>query len=485
MLASGAPPNVCERDLDKLDITDLGVAVRTYRNLFHHRTVLEGIRQIAARNMIHLAEARDHCAAFSSSADQDDWVPRVQSKMLSDQGLDDSESNRFILQCATFYPLQTYLALLYAEIECVRDSRNKSPFFEDDVLFPYLDEKEEAISRLRQFRVSFLHPQSASDQWEMGFLTYGPSYHAAPEMQTMLDEYLSRVRWKLVDELKAILASLPVVQRLFCLERALMVNFERMERHQDLAGMKHVVTQMEKLTDEMKEAAEDIKSWSPTGRQIQTARVLSDYLNYVSPSGPEQRYTNPTTRQTPMNPALLAPLLSGSGGPERYGKSRVATHAITNTARIGRLLVTASVLLNEAITWHGEHSLEHQHQMGPQAHINALRARGLQSADVIIAPGRVGAALLYEPLRLYSQMEREDPSIRDDALADLVDRVARLRRFRRSVFHVLDHPSGSPASLDVAITDPGFDLSRLYAGLAAFFGPRLPSNIRSASASGV
>ena len=470
-------------DLENLDITDLGVALRSYRNLFHHRTVfLEGIRRIAARNMIHLAEARDHCADFSSSADQDDLVPRVQSKMLHDQGLDDSESNRIILKCATFYPLQTYLALLYAEIECVRNSRNESPFFEDDVLFPYLVEKEEAISRLRQFRDSLLHPHSASGRLEMGFLTYGPSYNAAPEMQAMLDEYLSRVRWKLVAALKAIFAALPGVQRLYCLSRALMINSERMERHQDLAGMEHVVTQFERLMDGMEEAAEDIKSWSPTDRQTRTARILSDYWKDVSPSGPEQRYENPTTRQTPMNPALLAPLLSGSGGPEHYGKSRAATHAIRNAALIGRLLLTAGVLLNEGITWHGEHSLEHVRQMGPKAQINLLRARGLQSADVIVATSRVGTALLYEPLRLYSQMEREDASIRDDALADLASRLGTLRRFRNSVFHVLDHTSGSPASLDVAITDPGFDTVRLYTGLAAFFGPRLPSEVRSASA---
>ena len=472
--------------LADLNLTDLGVAVRAYRNLFHHRTVyLEGIRRIAARNMMHLAEARDHCAGFSSSADEDDWVPRVQSKMLSDQGLDDSETNRVILEWATFYPLQTYLALLYAKIECVRKARDESPFFEDDALFPYLDAREEAISRLRRFRDSFLHPQSAGARLEMDFLTYGASYNAAPEMQAMLDKYLSRVRWKLVAALKAILADLPGVERLYCSSQALMINFERMERHQDLAGMEHVVTQFEKLTDEMGDAMEDIRSWSPTGRQTEAARKLSDYLNDVGPSGPEQRYENPTTRQTPMNPTLLAPLLSGSGGPERYGKSRAATHAVTNAALIGRVLFTAAVLLNEGITWQGEHSLEQSHQMGPKAQVDALRARGLQSADVIVAPIRVSSALLYEPLRLYSQMEREEASVRDGALADLASRLGTLRRFRNSVFHVLDHTSGSPASLDVAITDPGFDMVRLYTGLAAFFGPRLPPEPRSASSTRV
>ena len=92
-----------------------------------------------------------------------------------------------------------------------------------------------------------------------------------------------------VAALKAIFAALPEVQRLFCLSRAMMINFERMERHQDLAGMEHLVTQFEKLTAEMEHAVEDIKSWSPTDRQTEAARTLSGYLNDVSPSGSEQR----------------------------------------------------------------------------------------------------------------------------------------------------------------------------------------------------
>lgn len=72
--------------LEHLDLTNLGVSVRSFRNRFHHRTVpLEGIRRIATRNMIHLTDARQQCDAHASSLEEDYWILRVQAKMLSDR----------------------------------------------------------------------------------------------------------------------------------------------------------------------------------------------------------------------------------------------------------------------------------------------------------------------------------------------------------------------------------------------------------------
>ena len=105
---------------EDLDRAGFDTAVGVYRNLLHHRTViLEGIRLIASRNIIHLTDARTACAARSQSPDEDDWIARVQARMLADQGLDDSKFNRTVIGWATFYPVQVYLALLYAEIEYI------------------------------------------------------------------------------------------------------------------------------------------------------------------------------------------------------------------------------------------------------------------------------------------------------------------------------------------------------------------------------
>ena len=66
--------------------------------------------------------------------------------------------DRTIIGWATFYLVQVYLALLYAEIDYIRRTRKRSALLEDDDVFSYFDEKREAISKLDGFRAAFLHP---------------------------------------------------------------------------------------------------------------------------------------------------------------------------------------------------------------------------------------------------------------------------------------------------------------------------------------
>lgn len=466
---------------EDLDRAGFDAVIGVYRNLFHHRTVIaEGIRQVACRNMIHLTEARVACAAHSRSLNEDDWIGRVQAKMLADQGLVDSKVNRTVIGWATFYPVQVYLALLYAEIEYIQRNRERSGLLEDKDVFSYFDRKQEAISKLKGFRTAFLHPvKPESASLESDYLAYGQSYNGAPEMQNVVDEYLYRLRGKLIPPLTTVISNLPKLQRLHCLARAFMINFERMVLHQDLEGMEHVVAQMKEITAEREEVSEEIETWSPTAGQKKLICKLSDHLNVVSPSIPEQRFESPATRQPAMDFDLLAPLFSGSGGPECYGDNKVAKRVVSNAEFIARLLTAAGILLHEGITGQGELPLSQIRQMSKQSFLdeldtrwNDIQERGLQAAERIAAPNRVCAALLYEPLRLYAQMEREDASVRDDTLSGFMSRMEPLGLFRNSVFHVQEIP-GSPIDLDTAMVDPPFDVGGLYCGLAAFFGPLL------------
>ena len=380
--------------IEDLDLSEIRVAVDAFRNLFYHRTVLvEGIRRIAMRNMLHLTDAKQHCNAHASSPEEDDWVPRVQAKMLSDQDLEDNEVNRMVVAWATFYPVQVYLALLYAEIEYARNMQSESRFFEDDQLFPYLDRREEAITKLHGFRNSFLHPNSESSRCEIVFLAHGNSYNAAPEMQAALDGYLQRVNQKLIAPLDD-----------------------------------------------------------------------SDVL----PLATELSSETPSRRQPPMNLLLLQPLFSDSGGQERYGDSRVAKHAIRNTEFIRRLLIAAGVMTNEV--------LQELLNKGPEAALAELQDERLHHAELIAAPARLSAALLYEPLRLYSEMEKQDASVHDETLSGLVVNLKEpLCEFRNAVFHVPDYTK-DPAHLDHAAVGTLHDtIGHFYVGLAKFFGPRLPS----------
>ena len=360
-------------DLDRLGFD---TAVGVYRNLFHHRTViLEGIRKVAFRNMIHLTDARIAYAAHSPLS-EDDWIPRVQAKMLADQGLDDSKVNHTVIGWATFYPLQVYLALLYAEIEYIRKYRDRSRLLEDGEMFSYFDRNTEAISKLGGFRDAFLHPvKSDSTRVEADYLTDGDSYSAAPQMQNIVDGYLYRLRGKLIPPLTTVISDLPKFQRLHCLARAFAINLERMELHQDLQGMEHVVSQLEEIKAERGAVSKEIESWSPTDAEKRLMYKLSDHLDVLSPSLPEQRFENSATRQPPMDFKLLAPLFSGSSGTERFRDNRVARRVSRTSGFIARLLTAAGIMLHEGITEHGDLPLSQIHRMSKRSFLHLLETR--------------------------------------------------------------------------------------------------------------
>ena len=470
---------------EDLDRASFDVAVGVYRNLLHHRTVyLEGIRRIAFRNMIHLTEAVSACEELSCSENRDDWVVRVQAKMLADQGLDGNALNRIVITLATFYPVQIYLALLYAEIEYIRRYRNRAALLEDSDVFEFLDQEQEVVFRLNGFRSAFLHPGKRDGaNLEMDFLTYGESYNAAPELQKVVDNYLKRLRGRLAPLLTRVISKLPPVQRLHCLARVLHINFERMKRHQDFEGMEHTAVQMKKLAVEWEEMPEDPGLWSPNAMEEKLIRRLSDHMNVLCPSGPELRYETVATRQPRMDMRLLAPLFSGAGAPELYGNSRVARSAARSSEFIVRLLTAAGMLLNEGRAHRAELPAAESRQMPEQPPFSFADGRpadfdelGLQAREVVVAPFRICAALLYEPLRLYSQMKRDDASVHDDALSEFLDRKETLKRFRNSVFHV-QKLSECPIEIDAAMVNPPVNVVGLYFALAAFFSPPLQDHV--------
>ena len=467
------------------DRAGFDVSVGVYRNLLHHRTVyLEGIRRIAFRNMIHLREAEGACGPFSPSQNRDEWALRVQAKMLADQGLEDNALNLIVNGLATFYPVQIYLALLYAEIEYIGKYRKRSALIEDGEVFDYLDREQETVSRLKGFRMALLHPgKRDGDGLEMDFLGQGESYHVAPQIQKVVDGYLKRLRERLLPLLNRMISELPPVQRLHCLARGLRLNHQRMKRHRDLKGMAYTAAQINRFDVEWVLLPVDPGFWSPNVSEKRTITRLSDHMNALNPSGPEQRYPTEGTRQRPMDKAPLAPLFSGAGSPELYGDSRVARSAAGSTEFILRLITAAAMLVHEARAHRAEFPAAENRSVlllppsvfaeGRPADFDEL---GLQEREVVVAPARIGAALLYEPLRLYSQMKRDDASVHDDALSGFLDRMDTLKRFRNSVFHV-QKPSECPIEIDAALMNPPLDIDGLYVALAAFFSPPLEDRV--------
>ncbi len=105
--------------LRDIAIAEVEANTLPYRNALYHRsTLVEGIRKIAARNMVHLSRARGECGyGGDTSTLPDGWIEDVQNRMLLDQDLEPSRANRAFMGYATFLPVQIYLCLLHAGIE--------------------------------------------------------------------------------------------------------------------------------------------------------------------------------------------------------------------------------------------------------------------------------------------------------------------------------------------------------------------------------
>ena len=469
-------------DLEQLDLTEVQAAVKIYQNLFYHRTVImEGIRKIAFRNMNHLMEAFEHCESAYTLRGAD-LVHCVQKKMLDDQRLEDNQFSRTLIQWATFCPLWVYLTLLYAEIEYFQKSCSNSDILSDDVLSTNLDSKVDWVSSLKGFRDIFLHPSEKQLQSELNFLTCQESYNLAPDFQKNFDDYLARMGLKIRNNLRSFLEVLPETQRFYCMGVFTEINYERMELYRDLQGMEHVVNQFQELLKQMNKSRDDITSWSPNPKQIQSARILAECMNAVSPSGPEQQYIiDGSAKQTPMSVSSLLPLIQGQA-PQSYGNSRQAIQIIKNIGLYRRMIITVGVLLNEATLGQhveqlqGRYTLKQLHESFKtialkgydEFDIKAIFECGLQHANELVSLGRVSVAILYEPLRVYAKTIEVTPLISNRKLDEWVapDRLKNLANYRNTVFHVINHPDKA----DLMKVEPSFNTYKLYDGLSEFYG---------------
>ena len=466
--------------LERLALADLRNQVNSYRNLFYHRNViLEGIRKTAFRNMAHLTEAMERSPSLSDLGG-DDWIALVQRRMLHDQGMDDTPLNRTLIGPATYFPLQVLLALLYAEVEFYRQWCQGRPILDDSGFSAYLDSREEFIEGLRGFRDFSLHPSMDNAPAELGFLSVRHSYNLAPEIQAKLDEYLHDLRGRLLDELRGLLSELPEVQQLYCLSRFWPRNLARMMEHRDQLGQEHVQRQMSQLRERLDQIGDEAACWSPSPVQEEKAAFVAACLNEVSPSLPEQTYTNLPPRQTPTSTLALGSLTVGNA-PRSYGAGRYASHVQSNIGEVRRIIIAAGILLNELVTGWGKRTPEQLRELASTMSESELAdlvydelfLQGLQHADERVALSRVTAALLHEPLRLYSEVVKENPGISRSGLDELTasGALAILRGHRNAVFHVYK-PQWDPLQADVAVVRSSLleAVHRLHPELSAFFG---------------
>ena len=396
--------------------------------------------------------------------------------MLSDQGMEDSDVNRRILEIATYCPFQTYLALLYAEIECVREWQDGSRILENGELLRYLEENGKTIDRLRKFRNSFLHPKLRSGRIQSDFLEHVEWYDKVPEIQGVLDQYLRWVNRRLFGMLRKIVDKLPKPERFACIAAALKLSSNRAIDHRDEEGLRNIKAQERRLEEHIATmTAEDMAGFAMRPEQAEILGELAGYMVVVTPAREEYQFEFSARQQPPMDVRLLVRF--SSGAPGRYGDSRAARSVAKRIVFVRWLLAASAVMLSESLAGEDEHTKGKR--LTREEMVKAFENRegqGLTPLQLAIAPIRLSLALLYEPLRCYLELKRQDPTVHDEMLSSVTrDMLVALRRFRNSTFHVPDH-TRDPYDLDILATDSfRWGSGPLHVALADFFGPRDPT----------
>ena len=469
--------------MKNVNIVEIESITRPWRNaLYHRNTIVEGIRKIASRNMVHLETAMEHCGVprCDGSGESEDWITDVQEKILKDQGLENTSRNRELLPLATFLPVATYGSLLHAEVEFFRRSSKKMDFYKDGAMSDYLEKRGDLIAKLKDFRNSFIHPSGGSEFSGKNFTECSPSFVAFPELQEEFDQYLARVRKKIFKRLENVLERLPKAQNIYCHREHLRLYSERVILYKDSEAMRFLLFRIEELS---KNINENLQTWSPDQKQKEMAARLAECMNDISPSSPELQYEEPVYRQTPMS--FDSDLMKGFLGkladpplPLDRG-NRHESHIIENGVFFVELLTGVHVLLNEAVHEGplvdiGQKRMIMDDDEFAEYGESYVRERGKQYWNEAMAPARVALALLYEPLRMYKTAAEKNPSISVRKIDDYLsvrDRLETLKNFRNSVFHVWNGET-DPGSVDPSMvetyTDNAFDLS-VFSELLRFF----------------
>ncbi len=477
-------------DLDKLNIQTIREDIGRYRNLFHHRSViLEGIRKVVHRNMAHITDTITLLEESGISRDNPDWAKRIQSKMLADQGEEDDEANRHLLWFATYYSMQVYLALLYAEVEFYQKQCRLSAVASDSGLDSFLDTVPDFTEALHRVRDVFLHPLKGHMITIQGFGDASKSFSLAYQLQDELDKYLIRLQEQLANRAKWLLQQLPIDQRSLVLLGYARRNSTRMASYGDkegLAGLEEMTGAMLELME--RPGVESDAPWAFSSTQRKTAGILSSCLNDLYPATSEGRSTPLPPVQTRMAWGFLSESVGGRRR-SHFGESRIGKRVNQLLPSISNVILASSVLMNEFYTIFGEFSHEYLAEFFGDGHDEAtwhafvqkhgVYDRWLQFHMELISLSLVGLALAHEPLRIYCSIRKERPDIFEPRLDGLVERgwLQRIGAFRNSVFHIAD-PLRNPPDLGsegihAMIADP-YGRANLHWGLASFFSPTPP-----------
>ena len=399
-----------------------------YRNLaVHRREILEGIRQLAFRNMQHLTDAILR-AGPRPSADLEStaavaWIRRIQTITLADQRLEYSEPNRFLLELATFCPVRLYFSLFFAEIEYLKKHSAQVPLMKNEVLTSLLTSWSRELDTFEKFRHTFVHPDTQTASTEKDLLFSGLQ-NWMPQLQSEFDQGFGRVRESIGSRLFTMLRALPPAQQCYLLRQFPNVPPAFWLHAAFPFSQEQRTREADSLRETIETASDAEVLWKPGSDEVQIAERMIALVSHLIPFVPSEPLPQIGPRQLPLPPHRLGPFLTTKRGQIKLSRGSAIRRLTINIGHYKRTLMVVGVLCNE---------LEHARTVA------VGETRDTYQQMILAALPKVAFALLSNFLREYKDVTPKNTWASVPELDELLENPAFLNAclgFRNSVFHV-------------------------------------------------
>ena len=465
--------------------------VQHFTHMHHHRcVVLEGVREAAFRNVDHLTRTMHELGIERITTPTS--LARVQDRILRDQGLQPSASQRWWLGCAAMNTWEIYLCLLSAELEAYVSMRSAFPCPELD---EFIQVNAAVLGRLKALRDKFLHPAKDEpyDGLFRGFAEATEQYYAlhlvfGKHLQILLDQHLEQLKEYLADSIANEIAHLPenALHALLAREASLLDKALRVaDRGSDREAIQRLMDDQKQMPEHL--GLDASRNREPLDmRQKKRVRRLFRLMKHMwSTPLPSTDYVSVSNgTQTPIHDKLLSLIrIPSDFQSSGYFLGTQLPPFVRSTQGDYANLVLRSVLLfNESYQFHVARlkrvfpSMSNaeilrtpnwSRRLMPTCPEDYLR---IQSGN---SPGMVSLALLADPLRMYAKIVSRRPELRMSRLDRAADEnnLKRFSAWRNTIFHVPDSRVQNVERveldyLDIASPD---EHRELFTGLARLY----------------
>ena len=409
--------------------------LKYYAKLRYHRCVItEGIRVIAFRNMDHLDRAMKQLGIKKLSDEED--VLNVQNKMLEDQGLEQSDRNRWLLGCATQFPWEIYACLLYEELANYKTISQKHTSLVYPPLETYLESYHAVMESLKGVRNTLLHPLKR-DNDKVTFLQFMdriPDYLSAlVTAQDQIDAYLEWLRDSLIEAMLDEISDEQILEHSSYRIKALTSLSAQAKNEEDREAVEQALQQ--------ELAIRDLCAPIVNPNVALTASQQEHLVQWVKKKNilalplPERPYpSSPDSVQVPIHRGLSSYLPDLPSEGEAPWTGQVLPEFLRQSrSECIALLLRALILFNEPYASMASGDSPRQSQP-----IEIMR--NFHRFEMLTSPFIVSLALLSEPLRLYKQAASGRPELKREEIERYIvgEALTVFSRFRNIVFHVAD-----------------------------------------------